>query len=85
MGWNTIARGDADLLRQIGEAAALGSNGTSAAVEVALQGLGIVALMCISYDLIRRSVLAVRAVVSVDDGHAAMSFSFAKGSASIRV
>ena len=40
---------------------------------------------CISYDLIRRSVLAVRAVVSVDDGHAAMSFSFAKGSASIRV
>ncbi len=42
-------------------------------------------IICISYDLIRRSVLAVRAVVSVDDGHAAMSFSFAKGSASIRV
>jgi Transposase DDE domain len=42
-------------------------------------------LWCISYDLIRRSVLAVRAVVSVVDGHAAMSFSFAKGSASIRV
>ena len=42
-------------------------------------------MKCISYDLIRRSVLAVRAVVSVDDGHAAMSFSFAKGSASIRV
>ena len=42
-------------------------------------------IKCISYDLIRRSVLAVRAVVSVDDGHAAMSFSFAKGSASIRV
>ena len=47
--------------------------------------LDAVSLMCISYDLIRRSVLAVRAVVSVDDGHAAMSFSFAKGSASIRV
>ena len=43
------------------------------------------AINCISYDLIRRSVLAVRAVVSVGDGHAAMSFSFAKGSASSRV
>ena len=41
MGWNTIASGDADLLRQIGVAATLGSNGTSAAVEAALQGLGI--------------------------------------------
>jgi hypothetical protein len=45
----------------------------------------VTSLKCISYDLIRRSVLAVRAVVSVVDGHAAMSFSFAKGSASIRV
>jgi hypothetical protein len=39
----------------------------------------------ISYDLVQRAVSVVRAVGDVGCGYAAMSFSFAKGSASIRV